>query len=47
MRLVLKGHDYARIETTWTLGMVLDANDALDLQEEVDRLAMKKNKGPG
>lgn len=42
MRLVLAGHDYARIVQSWTLPMVLKANAAMDLQEEVNLLQQKK-----
>ena len=31
------------IERYWTLGMVMDANDALDLKIKLDREAAKRN----
>jgi hypothetical protein len=34
--LVLAGHDYGVIKNTWTLPMVLRANEALDLKEELE-----------
>lgn len=36
------GHDYAMILKSWTLPMVLKLNRALDLQEEANRMAVKK-----
>lgn len=44
MRLVLAGHDYGAIENGWTLGMVIDLNEALDLQQEADRQATERAK---
>lgn len=44
MRLVNAGHDYAIIEERWTLRMVLEANDAMDFQEYVNRKAQARAK---
>ena len=42
-RLVLAGiAGLVEIENWWTVGMVLDANDALDLQQEAERLMTRK-----
>lgn len=42
MRLVNAGQDYARIERTWTLKMVLQANRAMDIQEMADKKAVRR-----
>jgi len=42
LRLVLEGHDYAKILTTWTMGMVLRANRAIDLQDHLNRKAVAR-----
>lgn len=39
MRLVVAGHDYALIENSWTLQMVMDANDSIDIQEAANAKA--------
>jgi hypothetical protein len=36
------GHDYARILDSWTLPMVLRANQALDIQEEANAKSIRK-----
>jgi len=35
LRLVLEGHDYAKILTSWTMKMVLDVNRALDIRDQL------------
>lgn len=41
LRLVVAGHDYASILKHWTLPMVLKVNEAMDLQEDANRLSME------
>jgi len=41
LRLVNRGHDYHQIKTKWSLPMVLRANEALDLQDDAERLARR------
>lgn len=41
---VEKGTSVYEVETHWTLGMVLDANEALDLKQRVEQLAMDRAK---
>lgn len=42
-----KGTDPAVVERTWTMQLVIMANEALDLQDEANRreLASQKDKG--
>lgn len=45
MRLfVEKGISLSEVENNWTLGMVMDANDALDLKEQAEQLAYEQAK---
>jgi hypothetical protein len=53
-RLVLaKITTWTEMETTWHLGLVLDANEALDIQQEAERRANERARikaddgGPG
>jgi hypothetical protein len=43
MRLFLrKGMNFVMIEREWTINQVMDANDALDIEDELERRLAQK-----